>query len=251
MSEALRAADKKWSTASLKTYFWGSDFVIFDYIVCSRHCWHPFHICMCCSPHVVSKLRVSKVAGYKSELCKLSPYITSAVLLHKKVIYLAHVYGNTAVRYFRDSQLSVASKRSSDVCLFVTMRPAGTRCICELYWHNITSFNNNSFHTIHAPVRFEPVSTRDPTATHHLSLPGLRYKTLLTTCQTSSPSRFDTWGTIIGLKLPRIFLIPSSSSQLTQYQLARRHGIPKQNATVSVESVLKWRGGLRGRWTPY
>jgi hypothetical protein len=29
--------------------------------------------------------------------------------------------------------------------------------------------------------------TRDPTATHHLSLPGLRYKTLLTTCQTSSP----------------------------------------------------------------
>jgi hypothetical protein len=23
------------------------------------------------------------------------------------------------------------------VCLFVTMRPAGTRCICELYWHNI------------------------------------------------------------------------------------------------------------------
>jgi hypothetical protein len=73
------------------------------------------------------------------------------------------------------------------VCLFVTMRPAGTRCICELYWHNITSFNNNSFHTIHAPVRFEPASTRDPTATHHLSLPGLRYKTLLTTCQTSSP----------------------------------------------------------------
>jgi hypothetical protein len=67
------------------------------------------------------------------------------------------------------------------------MRPAGTRCICELYWHNITSFNNNSFHTIHAPVRFEPASTRDPTATHHLSLHGLRYKTLLTTCQTSSP----------------------------------------------------------------
>jgi hypothetical protein len=24
------------------------------------------------------------------------------------------------------------------VCLFVTMRPAGTRCICELYWHSIT-----------------------------------------------------------------------------------------------------------------
>jgi hypothetical protein len=62
------------------------------------------------------------------------------------------------------------------VCLFVTMRPAGTRCICELYWHNITSFNNNSFHMIHAPVRFEPASTRDPTATHHLSLPGLRYQ---------------------------------------------------------------------------
>jgi hypothetical protein len=73
-----------------------------------------------------------------------------------------------------------------DVCLFVTMRPAGTRCICELYWHSITSFNNNSLHTIHAPVRFGPASTRDPTATHHLSLPGLRYKTLLTTCQTSS-----------------------------------------------------------------
>jgi hypothetical protein len=27
------------------------------------------------------------------------------------------------------------------VCLFVTMRPAGTRCICELYWHIFTSFN--------------------------------------------------------------------------------------------------------------
>jgi hypothetical protein len=24
----------------------------------------------------------------------------------------------------------------SFVCLFVNMRPAGTRCICELYWHN-------------------------------------------------------------------------------------------------------------------
>jgi hypothetical protein len=49
--------------------------------------------------------------------------------------------------------------RSSHVCLFVTMRPAGTRCICELYWHNVTSFNNNSFHTIHAPARFGPEST--------------------------------------------------------------------------------------------
>jgi hypothetical protein len=40
------------------------------------------------------------------------------------------------------------------------MRPAGTRCICELYWHNITSFNNNSFPTvIHAPGRFGPEST--------------------------------------------------------------------------------------------
>jgi hypothetical protein len=28
---------------------------------------------------------------------------------------------------------------------------------------------------------------RGPTATHHLSLPGLRYQTLLTTYQTSSP----------------------------------------------------------------
>jgi hypothetical protein len=26
------------------------------------------------------------------------------------------------------------------------------------------SFNNNSFHTIRAPARFEPESTRDPTA---------------------------------------------------------------------------------------
>jgi hypothetical protein len=78
-------------------------------------------------------------------------------------------------------------RKAHTLLLFVTMRPAGTRCICELYWHNITSFNNNSIHTIHAPVRFEPASTRDPTATHHLSLPGLRYKTLLTTCQTSSP----------------------------------------------------------------
>jgi hypothetical protein len=72
------------------------------------------------------------------------------------------------------------------VCLLLCV-PQGRGCICELYWHNITSFNNNSFHTIHAPVRFEPSSTRDPTATHHLSLPGLRYKTLLTTWQTSSP----------------------------------------------------------------
>jgi hypothetical protein len=85
------------------------------------------------------------------------------------------------------------------VCLFVTMRPAGTRCIFELYWHNITSFNNNSFHMIHAPVRFEPASTRDPAATHHLSLPGLRYKTLLTTCQTSSP--VEVWHVInLGLQ---------------------------------------------------
>jgi hypothetical protein len=90
---------------------------------------------------------------------------------------------------FGNRFISLASylKSTMFVCLFVTMRPAGTRCICELYWHNITSFNHNSFHTIHAPVRFEPASTRDPTATHHLSLPGLRYKTLLTTCQTSSP----------------------------------------------------------------
>jgi hypothetical protein len=38
------------------------------------------------------------------------------------------------------------------------------------------SFNINSFHTIHAPARFEPESTRDPTATHHLNLPGPRYE---------------------------------------------------------------------------
>jgi hypothetical protein len=68
------------------------------------------------------------------------------------------------------------------VCLF-----AGRGCICGLYWHNFTSYNNNSVHTTNAPVRFGPESTRGPTATRHLSLPGLRYKTLLTTCRTSSP----------------------------------------------------------------
>jgi hypothetical protein len=42
------------------------------------------------------------------------------------------------------------------------------------------SFNNNSFHTIHAPARFEPESTGDPTATHHLNLPGPRYQRVAT-----------------------------------------------------------------------
>jgi hypothetical protein len=33
--------------------------------------------------------------------------------------------------------------------------------------------------------------------------------------------------------------VPSSSSQLTQYKLARVFGYPKQSATVSVGSVLQ------------
>jgi hypothetical protein len=59
------------------------------------------------------------------------------------------------------------------------------------------SFNNNSFHTIRAPARFEPESTRDPTATHHLDLPGPRYKD--SSPQPARPivrSRCDTWGLI-------------------------------------------------------
>jgi hypothetical protein len=57
------------------------------------------------------------------------------------------------------------------VCLFVTMRPAGTRVFANYIGTVLQSFNNNSFHTIRAPARFEPESTRDPTATHHLVLP--------------------------------------------------------------------------------
>jgi hypothetical protein len=61
--------------------------------------------------------------------------------------------------------------------------------------------------------------------------------------------------------IARVSLLWSSSTLLTQYQLTRRHGVfgwPKQRATVSVGSVLKWRARSRrvhalnrGRWTPY
>jgi hypothetical protein len=59
------------------------------------------------------------------------------------------------------------------------------------------SYNNNSFHTNRAPARFEPESTRDPTATHHLDLPGPGYKD--SSSQPARPivrSRFDTWAVV-------------------------------------------------------
>jgi hypothetical protein len=74
------------------------------------------------------------------------------------------------------------------VCLFVTMRPAGTRCICELYWHSITKVSiiiPSTRSTLPPGLGQNP--PRGPTATHHLSLSGLRYQTLLTAGQTSSP----------------------------------------------------------------
>jgi hypothetical protein len=40
------------------------------------------------------------------------------------------------------------------VCLFVTMRPAGTRVFANYIGTVLQSFNNNSFHTIRAPARF-------------------------------------------------------------------------------------------------
>jgi hypothetical protein len=49
------------------------------------------------------------------------------------------------------------------------MRPAGTRVFANYIGTVLQSFNNNSFHTIRAPARFEPESTRDPTATHRLT----------------------------------------------------------------------------------
>jgi hypothetical protein len=49
------------------------------------------------------------------------------------------------------------------------MRPAWTRVFANYIGTVLQSFNNNSFHTIRAPARFEPESTRDPTATHRLT----------------------------------------------------------------------------------
>jgi hypothetical protein len=49
------------------------------------------------------------------------------------------------------------------------MRPAGTRVFANYIGTVLQSFNNNSFHTIRAPARFEPESTRDPTTTHRLT----------------------------------------------------------------------------------
>jgi hypothetical protein len=57
-------------------------------------------------------------------------------------------------------------------------------------------------------------------------------------------------GTIFGciLCVDLCTYIPSSSNQLKQSQLARRHGVfgyPKQSPTDSVGSVLKWRARSR------
>jgi hypothetical protein len=73
------------------------------------------------------------------------------------------------------------------VCLFVTMRPAGTRCICELYWHNFTSYNNNSFtrSTLLTGLSQNPRGIPQPRITLTSQAQGT--KILLTTCQTSSP----------------------------------------------------------------
>jgi hypothetical protein len=78
---------------------------------------------------------------------------------------------------------------SGHVCLFVTMRPAGTgRDVFANYTGTIlqvTIIIPSTRSTL--PLGLGQNPPRGPTATHHLSLPGQRYQTLLTTCQTSSP----------------------------------------------------------------
>jgi hypothetical protein len=67
------------------------------------------------------------------------------------------------------------------------MRPAGTRCICEFYWHNFTSYNNNSFtrSTLLTGLSQNPRGIPQPRITLTSQAQGT--KILLTTCQTSSP----------------------------------------------------------------
>jgi hypothetical protein len=74
-------------------------------------------------------------------------------------------------------------------CLLLCV-PQGTQMYLRIIlaqFYNFTSFNNNSSTRSTLPTGLGQNPTRGPTATHHLSLPGLRYQTLLTTCQTSSP----------------------------------------------------------------
>jgi hypothetical protein len=76
------------------------------------------------------------------------------------------------------------------VCLFVTMHPAGTQMYLRIILAQFlqVSINNSSTRST-LPTGLGQNPTGGPTATHHLSLPGLRYQTLLTiaTCHTSSP----------------------------------------------------------------
>jgi hypothetical protein len=44
-----------------------------------------------------------------------------------------YFYVFQGVEYITDI---LRTNTAMNVCLFVTMRPAGTQCICELYWHS-------------------------------------------------------------------------------------------------------------------
>jgi hypothetical protein len=77
---------------------------------------------------------------------------------------------------------------STDVCLLVNTRPARDADVFSDYTGTILQASiiiPSTRPTFLSGLGQNP--TRGPTATHHLSLPGLRYKTLLTTCQKSSP----------------------------------------------------------------
>jgi hypothetical protein len=74
------------------------------------------------------------------------------------------------------------------VCLFVNTRPARDADVFSDYTGTILQASiiiPSTRPTFLSGLGQNP--KRGPTATRHLSLPGLRYKTLLTTCQTYSP----------------------------------------------------------------
>jgi hypothetical protein len=66
------------------------------------------------------------------------------------------------------SALARAGQNVMFVCLLQCV-PQGRVYLRIILAQYLQSSDNNSFHTIRAPARFEPESTRDPTATHRLT----------------------------------------------------------------------------------
>jgi hypothetical protein len=71
------------------------------------------------------------------------------------------------------------------VCYYASRRDADVFANYTGTILQVSIINSSTRSTLPTGLGQNP--TRGPTATHHLSLPGLRYQTLLTTCQTSSP----------------------------------------------------------------